>query len=97
MSYLMIIIGAAFAAYAMRLGGFLIADMPLPDIAQRALKNAPIAIFAALAVLTLPGQSGEGDIRFVAALIAGITFWRVRQLWAGLLAGMLCFWLLRML
>lgn len=97
MNYLATIVGAAIAAYAVRLGGFLMANIHLPTFAQRALKNAPVAIFAALVVLALPGQAGEGDIRLVAAIIAGLTFWRVRQLWAGLLVGMLCFWLLRML
>jgi branched-subunit amino acid transport protein len=68
----------------------------LPPFWRRFLHFVPIAVFAALVTPSLAGARGEGEIRIVAAALAGLAAWRTRQLWVAIAVGMLAFWLLRL-
>ncbi len=66
-----------------------------PDFWIRFLHFVPIAVFAALVTPSLQGDLGEGEIRFLAAVVAALAAWRTRQLWVAIVVGMVVFWLLR--
>ncbi len=70
---------------------------PLPPFWARFVRFVPIAVFAALIAPNLEGTRGEGLERLLAAVLSGFLAWRTKQLWIGLLAGMLAFWGLRIL
>jgi branched-subunit amino acid transport protein len=67
----------------------------LPDFWIRFLHFVPITVFAALVTPSLQGDLGEGEIRFLAAVVAALAAWRTRQLWVAIVVGMAVFWLLR--
>lgn len=95
MGNLAFIVAAAVATYATRLGGFALGGRELPPLLGRFLAYVPIAVFAALIVPDL-GLGGEQWVaRGIGVVAAAAAAWRIRQLWAGLLAGMLVFWLVR--
>jgi branched-subunit amino acid transport protein len=71
--------------------------MELPPFMLRFLHFVPIAVFAALVTPSLQGSRGEGGIRLLAAALAGLVAWRTRQLAIAIAAGMVAFWLLRLL
>jgi branched-subunit amino acid transport protein len=68
----------------------------LPAFWLRFLRFVPIAVFAALVTPGLAGERGEGEIRLVAAGLAALVAWRSRQLGFAIAAGMIAFWLLRL-
>ena len=72
-------------------------QMRLPPFWVRFLHFVPIAVFAALVTPSLQGARGEGEIRAVAAVLAALLAWRVRNLAAAIAVGMCAFWLLRLL
>jgi branched-subunit amino acid transport protein len=70
---------------------------PLPAFWMRFLRFVPVSVFAALIVPNLAGDRGEGPVRYLAAGIAALIAWKSKQLWAAILAGMVAFWVLRLL
>jgi branched-subunit amino acid transport protein len=70
---------------------------PLPPFWMRFLRFVPVSVFAAIVVPNLAGDRGEWQIRSFAAVISAVIAWRSRQLWAAILAGMIAFWLLRLI
>ncbi len=97
MSPVVVILGMAMLTYGTRLAGLALVGVAVPGFWLRFLRFVPIAVFAALVVPALPGDRGEWLVRFVAAVLAGAATWRTRKLWVGILVGMVCFWLLRLL
>lgn len=95
MSPLVTILGMAVVTYAARLAGLLLTGRAVPPFWLRFLRFVPIAVFAALVAPALPGERGEWAARLAAAGLAALATWRTGRLWAGLLAGMAAFWLLR--
>ncbi len=79
--------GSRYAGLALR--------SELPAFWVRFLHFVPIAVFAALVTPSLEGAMGEGEIRLVGAVVAGLAAWRTRNLGVSIAAGMLAFWLLR--
>lgn len=67
----------------------------LPDFWLRFLHFVPIAVFAALVTPSLQGGLGEGEIRVIAAVVAGFAAWRTSQLWVAIVVGVAVFGLLR--
>jgi branched-subunit amino acid transport protein len=91
------IIGMALVAYAVRLSGLALSNIALPPFWMRTLRFVPLAVFASLIAVSVPGQAGEAGIRLVAALGAAVVLWHRRQPWVGLVIGMGLLWLLRLL
>ncbi len=88
------ILGMAIGVYAIRLGGFVLAETTLPRGLERALTFVPIAMLTALCASTLVAAPAELPIRLAAALGAGIVVWRTGRGWACILVGMALDWLL---
>lgn len=80
--------GSRYAGLALR--------TELPAFWVRFLHFVPIAVFAALVTPSLQGSYGEGEIRVAGAGVAALVAWRTRNLGLAIAAGMLTFWLLRL-
>jgi branched-subunit amino acid transport protein len=93
MERLWIIVSVAILTYLTRIAGFRLGDRDLPPAFDRFLTYVPVAAFAALAVPGVAEGSGTFPARLAGAALASIVALRVSHLWAGLLAGMLGFWL----
>ena len=93
-----LITAAAVVTYATRVAGFRLAGRTLPPALERFLAYVPVAVFATLIVpgLELGGATGLALARGAGIVAAAAAVWRSGQLWAGLLAGMTVFWLLRL-
>ena len=96
MSFALVVLGMLAVTFGSRLVGLSLRT-PLPPFWVRFLRFVPVAVFAALVTPNLAGDRGEWPERLVAALLAALAAWRTRQLWVGILGGMLAFWLLRSL
>ena len=91
-----LILALAATMYLVRSGGLVLASFwTAPAPLTRALRFVPISVFAALLVPALPGQEGEWMVRLVAGRCAGLVIWRTRRIAAGMLVGLITFWLLR--
>lgn len=88
------ILGMASGVYAMRLAGFLLADIAAAPGLEAALRYVPIAMLAALCVSTFTGSAGDGTVRMIAALGAGFVMRVTGRAWACILTGMALYWLL---
>lgn len=86
--------GMVAVTFGSRLAGLLV-RMRLPPFWLRFLHFVPISVFAALVTPSLQGPRGEGEIRFVAAVLAVVVAWRTRHLAFTIAVGMTAFWLLR--
>lgn len=86
--------GMVAVTFGSRLAGLLV-RMRLPPFWLRFLHFVPISVFAALVTPALQGPRGEGEIRFVAAVLAVVVAWRTRHLAFTIAVGMTAFWLLR--
>ncbi len=92
-----IILAAAVVTYGTRIAGFTLAQRQLPAIFERLLTYVPVAVFAALIAPDLGLGTIEAPARLLGIAAAALAVWRIKQLWAGLVAGMLIFWLVRAL
>ncbi|HEY8598983.1 MAG TPA: AzlD domain-containing protein [Thermomicrobiales bacterium] len=90
-----LILAAALATYGTRIAGFTLAQRQLPGLFGRLLTYIPVAVFAALIAPDLGLGTSEAPARLLGVAAAALAVWRTRQLWAGLAAGMLIFWLAR--
>jgi branched-subunit amino acid transport protein len=94
MNFWLTVLGMLVVTYGSRLAGMLLTS-PLPPFWTRFVRFVPIAVFTALIIPNLEGTQGEGLPRILGAALCGFLAWRTKQLWIGLFAGMLSFWLLR--
>jgi branched-subunit amino acid transport protein len=85
----------ALATFLPRLAGFSLAGRQVPRFWLRFLRFVPISVFAVLIVPSLPGAGGLFP-RLVAAAVAVLLMWRLRNLAVGLIGGLVAFWLLRL-
>jgi len=95
MSTTLVILGMGVITYAVRYAGLRLTGVHLRPFWLAFLRFVPVAVFAALVTPSLAGEQGEGAWRVLAAAAAGVVMWRSRQLWLGLLVGMVVFWALR--
>ena len=93
MERLWIIISVAILTYLTRIAGFRLGDRQLSPAFDRFLAYVPIAAFAALAIPGVAEGSGTLPARLAGAALSAIVVLRIGHLWAGLLAGMVGFWL----
>jgi branched-subunit amino acid transport protein len=96
MSFWLTCAGMLVVTFGSRISGLTL-RMELPPFWLRFLHFVPIAVFAALVTPSLQGSRGEGGIRVAAAALAALVAWRTRQLAIAIAAGMISFWLLRLL
>jgi branched-subunit amino acid transport protein len=94
MMQLWAIIGMALSILALRLGGFFLADLPLPATFERALGFMPLAMLTALCVTTLPGHNGDNPTRLAAATGAAFVARVTGRVWACIVGGMVFYWLI---
>jgi len=87
------ILAAALVTYLTRLGGFALGGRDLPPVVGRFLAYVPVAVFAALIAPDLGLGGGQWAARGLGLAAAAAVVWRTRQLWAGLAAGMVVYWL----
>jgi uncharacterized membrane protein len=92
-----LILAVALATYTTRIAGFFLGDRALPPRVHRYLAYVPIAVFAAL----IAPDAGLGTPQMVPRLVglaaAALVVLRWNQLWAGLGAGMIAYWIVRFL
>jgi branched-subunit amino acid transport protein len=97
MNVLAAILGMGAGVYALRLAGLSLPNLALPPAAERALAFLPVALLAALVTTTLAGPSGGDVTRLIAAAGAAVVARLTGRMWACIAAGLLCYWLLRVL
>ena len=97
MTALWAILGMAGALSLLRLSGFLLADIAVPESWTHALTFVPIATLTALIVSSIAARPDQSAIRVVAAIGAAIVVWRTRRMWLCIVAGMGFYWLLRII
>ncbi len=90
-----LIVVCGLATYSTRIVGLLLAQRQLSPLFVRFLDYVPIAVFAAIIAPSLGVGTSELYPRIGGALIASFAIWRTRQLWVGLLVGMLVFWAIK--
>ena len=88
------IVGMALGLYAIRLGGFALAEVPIPRGLERALTFVPVAMLTALGASTLFAATADLPLRLVAAFGAGFVVWRTEKGWLSIVVGMTLYWLL---
>ena len=87
-------------SFLTRAGYFLFGDhIPLSDRSRRALRFAPVAALTGIIIPELlPWQDGASalfDPRMLAAVIAGLVYWRTQNTVMVIVGGMVAFWVLR--
>lgn len=97
MERLWFILPVALLTYLTRIAGFRLGTRQLPPTLDRFLVYVPVAAFAALAIPGVAGGAGSLLARLIGAALLAVVIYRVSYLWAGLLAGMVGFWLVGML
>ena len=89
----LLIFTVAGLTYFTRVVGFGLGERRIPPALDRFLIFVPIAAFAALIVPGLDLGGGDEVPRVVGLVVATVAILRFGQLWVGLVAGMLAFWL----
>jgi branched-subunit amino acid transport protein len=96
MSFWLTCAGMVAVTFGSRFSGLLL-QHDLPPFWLRFLHFVPIAVFAALVTPSVAGGRGEGEIRTVAVVLAGLVAWRTRRLDLALALGRAALWVLRAL
>ena len=91
------ILAMAAGLYVLRISGFLLADLPVPEQWTRWLNFVPIATLTALIVSSIASRPDQSTIRILAALGAAFVVWRTRRMWLCIVAGMGFYWILRLI
>lgn len=79
----------------------LFARREMPALLARALRHVPAAMLTAIVVpaivFTAPGalSLGAGNVKLIAALVAGVVAWRWRNTLLTICVGMVALWLLQ--
>ena len=94
MTFWIVLAGMVAVTFGSRYAGLALrADMPAFWV--RFLHFVPVSVFPALVTPSLEGGLGEGEIRFVGAVVTVLAAWRTKSLGISIAAGMVAFWLLR--
>ena len=94
MTFWLALAGMVGVTFGSRYAGLALRTEP-PAFWVRFLHFVPIAVFAALVTPSIEGGLGEGEIRFVGAVVTALAAWRTKSLGLSIAAGMVAFWLLR--
>ncbi len=92
-----LIIGMALVTYLTRAPFMLLLRGELPAWLRRWLHYVPIAVFTALILPSFVAPSGvpELQVNILVGLVAAVVVWRTHQMYFGILAGLVVFWLVR--
>ena len=82
--------------FAIRISGLFSSEMALPDVFERGLRFAPMAVIAALTASLLSGQASGDPLRYLAAAGAGLVMLWSRRIWLSLLSGFCVYWAVRL-
>jgi branched chain amino acid efflux pump len=88
---------AGVTTYGTRAAGFLLGERSVPVVVQRFLKYVPVAAFTALVAPGVVTLDAQMPARLAGAAVAAIAVLWLKQLWAGLVAGMAAFWVVALL
>ena len=94
MTFWIVLAGMVAVTFGSRYAGLALRT-ELPAFWVRFLHFVPISVFAALVTPSLEGGLGEGEIRFVGAIVTVLVAWRTKSLGISIAAGMVATWLLR--
>ena len=83
--------------YGLRFAGLALPDVEFPTFWQQALEFVPVALLTALVVTSLTGSSGVEPARLAAIGAGGLAAYRTRRMWTCIAAGMVVYWLLRLM
>ena len=104
MSQWLIVIAIGIGTYLLRFSFIgLLGTRPMPVWAQRPLKYVAPAVLAALVLPAVVLVDGRADLtplgnpRFLAAVVAGMVAWRIKNVAAVILVGMSLLWVLQAL
>lgn len=94
-----LILGMALVTYLTRAPMMLLLRGELPGWLRRWLQYVPIAVFTALIVPTFVAPNGvpELHVNLAVGLVAAVVVWRTRQIYVGIIAGLIVFWVLHAL
>ncbi len=90
-----LIVAMAVAVYALRLAGFLLADVSIPPAWERALGFVPIAALTALVAASLVGSPDERTLRLLTAVCAGLAARYTGRAWVCIVVGIAVYGFLR--
>jgi uncharacterized membrane protein len=91
---LLTIVGMALVTYAIRAGGFLIAErLPTTGFVAAWLRNIPGAVIAALAA---PAVVNGGPPEWIASAVAALAYMLTRNIFATIVLGVLAVYLARL-
>jgi branched-subunit amino acid transport protein len=93
-TFWIVLVGMVAVTFGSRYAGLALRT-DLPAFWVRFLHFVPISVFAALVTPSLEGGLGEGEIRFVGAVVTALAAWRTKSLGISIAVGMAAFWLLR--
>lgn len=93
MSATVSILAMGAGVYALRLVGLALPNVAVPPTWERALRFVPVALLAALIAANLSARTDEGLAPFVAVAAGALIAQRTRQMWACIVGGMACYWL----
>ena len=96
MTTLVVVIVMAACVFAVRLSGFIAANISIPPGWERTLGYVPIATLTALVVASLAGREDDLSLGIVAAALAAGISYLTRRTWACIAGGMLVYWLLQL-
>ena len=91
------ILGMTGALYMLRISGFMLADVDVPQVWTRSLRYVPIATLTALIVSSIAAKPDDAPVRLLAALGAALVVWRTKRMWLCIVAGMGFYWLLQLI
>lgn len=94
MSTALTIVLLGLTVYGLRLAGLMIPRKALPYSLAGALEFVPAALLSALLASLLLSHSELSMVRVAAIAIAGLVVWQTNRSWSGILAGLMCYWLL---
>ncbi len=95
MSYLAIIGGAAAVIFSVRFAGFLPQNKTLSPFWERFFRYVPLGTFTALVVPAYTKANGNLLPELLATGVAAVSVRASKQMWVGILTGMLTFWLVK--
>ena len=97
MTHPLVVLALAVGTLGLRVSGLALGDLRIPAAWERAWRYVPLALLAALIVLSLTGrETGEAGVRGVALVVAALATYKARRLWVCIACGMAVYAALRL-
>lgn len=77
----------AAGIYGLRMTGLLLPAITVPPRWEESFRFVPIAMLAALVIITLNGGDGFDSRQVIAATAGGAVAWQTRKMWACIAVG----------